>query len=197
MEQYVLTPEILQLPRHNYKVYSTINGGGDKLPSEIKELPKGEDEVIMDDKDYHLEIRNIGDDIFYFLFDESALEQFEQFEQSLNVPVALIVPAICLIALWMGFLFPKSIISPLTKLSNQVAKLNYPGDAEIGSGDKPLDEPGTLEITFSAYQKRIAKFLSREQQFSSDVSHELRTPLMGIQSAAENLLNERPDNNRY
>jgi signal transduction histidine kinase len=141
------------------------------------------DEVVLDGHEYHLDIREVGGTTFYFMFDET---EFEAFDQLLNVFVPALILLICAVAATLGLLLAHRISRPVTALVNKVNQMEMsPAAAPAQATGK--DEIEVLSQAIDSFQARVAELLTREREFSTDVSHELRTPLMGIQAAAENL----------
>lgn len=185
IRQYGADPNTAVLPRDNFQAFVTLHDEQGALPVYLRDLDEDEDEVVLDGREYHLDVRREGDTTFYFLFDETAFEAFDQL-LSVFVPVAIFL--ICAISLALGFVFSNRIIRPVTALARRVNQFEGVSDAPAGPASKSDDEIEVLAQAIDGFQKRVSELLSREREFSSDVSHELRTPLMGIQAAADNLL---------
>lgn len=144
------------------------------------------DEVIRDGHEYHFDVRTVDGTTYYFLFDET---EFEAFDQLLNVFIPALIGIICAIAVALGWLQAARITRPLGELAARVDRMEaVPGQPEAAG--KGADEIALLDRAIESYAARVAELVAREREFSTDVSHELRTPLMGIQAAAENL--QRP-----
>ena len=183
MAIYEKDPSLVELPRENFLVYVAPDGDTTQLPSHIGALAVDEDDLLFDGCEYHVQIEERGATRFYFLFDESA---FESFEEILLFSIILIVFGVIVTAGWLSASLANHIIQPLTDLSNQVAKLDDSNTSvQLNADAPPGDEISTLATAINRYHHRISELLHREREFSSDVSHELRTPLMGIQGAAE------------
>ncbi len=183
MAIYEKDPSLVELPRENFLVYVAPDGDTTQLPSHIGALAVDEDDLLFDGREYHVQIEERGATRFYFLFDESA---FESFEEILLFSIILIVFGVIVTAGWLSASLANHIIQPLTDLSNQVAKLDDSNTSvQLNADAPPGDEISTLATAINRYHHRISELLHREREFSSDVSHELRTPLMGIQGAAE------------
>ena len=141
------------------------------------------DEVILDGHEYHLDIRAVGGTTFYFMFDET---EFEAFDQLLNVFAPALILLICTVAATLGLLQANRISRPVTALVNKVNRMEMaPAAAPAQATGK--DEIEVLSQAIDSFQARVAELLAREREFNVDLSHELRTPMMGIQAAAENL----------
>lgn len=193
MEQYALHPDIINLPRRNFSVYTYTRENRQTLPAYLRDLTSDDDEVTVGDRAFHVITRHADDETFYFLFDDSS---FEKFENSLIASVVVIAITLCLTAALLGLSIAKLIIGPVTDLAVRVGKLEEPGSEVHTDKSGSFNEIEVLESAFNSYQRRIAKFLKREQEFSSDASHELRTPLMAVRSAAENLRHEKTSDPR-
>ena len=174
---------LVDLPRDNFLVYVAPDGITEHLPDHISALAVDEDDLLFDGREYHVQIEQRGSTLFYFLFDESA---FESFEEVLLFSIILIVTGVIASAGWLSVGLANRIIQPLTDLSTQVARLDDSNSSVRLDADAPSgDEISTLAAAINRYHHRVSELLHREREFSSDVSHELRTPLMGIQGAAE------------
>jgi signal transduction histidine kinase len=141
------------------------------------------DEVIRDGHEFHLDIRTVAGTRFFFLFDET---EFEAFDQLLNVFVPALILLICAVAAAIGWVQAVRISRPVSALADKVNRLET-APAAASALDRGNDEIEILAQAIDGYSARVAELLAREREFSTDVSHELRTPLMGIQAAAENL----------
>ncbi len=191
LAQYAIEPKVAQLPRHNFVVYIAPKGDESRLPEYLRGLAPDTDDLYLDGLEHDLQIRQHSGDTFFFIFDESAAEEFEFF---LLFAIGGIAGLILITALWLSFLLGNRVIKPLSDLSRQVSRLGAGGVSEVklrfDAG--PKDEISVLASTINSYHQRISQLLRREQEFSTDVSHELRTPLMGIQGAAEMLHKNAP-----
>ncbi|MBI1733290.1 MAG: HAMP domain-containing histidine kinase [Gammaproteobacteria bacterium] len=213
VSQYQIDPNVAKLPHESFEVYVAPGGDESGLPEYLKgradnyddenedseesdaaddeEDEEGgagygeeeNDEVIRDGHEYHLDIRTVAGTTYYFLFDET---EFEAFDQLLNVFVPALILLICAVAAAIGWLQAIRISRPVTALAEKVNRLEtapaVPAAQALGT-----DEIEVLAQAIDGYAARVTELLTREREFSTDVSHELRTPLMGIQAAAENL----------
>ncbi len=184
MNQYAAMPDIALVPRENFQVFISKNTDNSGLPSFLLDLPEDFDDIELDGKLLDLEIRQRDETTFYFVIEETALDNFEQ---TLIISVLIIIFVICLTSILLGAAFSNQIIKPVTKLADKVNSLERSG----ATGTKPdlqsSDEIEILTEAIDSFQLRVNELLSREREFSTDASHELRSPLMGIQAAAENL----------
>ena len=187
---YEKDPSAIDLPRENFLVYAARIGDTAHLPDHISALGPDEDDLVFGGREYHVQVEDRGNMRFYFLFDESA---FESFEEVLLFSIVVIVIAVIVSAAWLSIGLANRIIQPLTDLSRQVARLDDSNASiQLEADAPPDDEIAVLATAINGYHQRISELLNREREFSSDVSHELRTPLMGIQGAAE-LIHKRSE----
>jgi signal transduction histidine kinase len=85
----------------------------------------------------------------------------------------------------LGIMTAQRVISPVVSLANQVAKVgpnNLATEFHVAYAD---DEVGVLARTLADANRRLADFVHRERQFTSNASHELRTPVTVVKGAAE------------
>ncbi len=184
MTLYASDPALARAPHENFLVYVAEDGSRADLPPHVAALGPEADDLELDGREYHVETRQRGASIYYFLFDESA---FETFENALLATVGLLFAGTVLLAGWLSMGIADRVIRPLSRLSAQVSALDENGGGRIdpGPGADGDDEIGVLARAIARYHQRISALLAREREFSADVSHELRTPLMGVQGAAE------------
>jgi signal transduction histidine kinase len=182
--QYRVDPGVLALPRENFQVFAVRQGAADSLPSYLLDLGPEGDEVIRDGREFHVDVRQDGDTTFYFLFDETTYEEFDELAGAI---VPGMIAVICAVAVALGFALSNRIVRPLSRLAHRVNHFDPPVLAAEEQASAGGDEIQVLAHAVDGFQNRVQELLTREREFSSDVSHELRTPLMGIQAAAENL----------
>ncbi len=212
VSQYQQDPNVVNLPHHSFDIFVAPGGDTSALPaylhgktgkddeedaddegdadddngdvSDDEDDAAGDgDEVITGGHEYHLDVREVNGNIFYFMFDET---EFEAFDQLLNVFVPALILLICAVAAGLGWLQANRISGPVVALVNKVNQMEVaPSAAPAQSQSR--DEIEVLSQAIEGFHARVAELLTREREFSTDVSHELRTPLMGIQAAAENL----------
>lgn len=185
IHQYASDPDVIALPRENFEVYVAKNGDESGLPAYLRDLPEDADEVVRDGRELDLHVEEDGDTTFYFLFDQTT---FDAFDQLLSVFVPIFILLVCAIAVALGLGFSNRVFNPVAKLAERVNALESPAGAQAGAEARSSDEIEILAQAIEAFQVRVAELLAREREFSSDLSHELRTPLMGIQAAADNLV---------
>ncbi len=160
------------------------------VPELIRNLPPGAHELNYEGQTFHVLIAASRRGIVYLI--EEATE-FEQREVAIQIALGAAVVAAILIALWLGAWLSGKVISPVTALARQVARLRpgQPHPARVAA-QYADDEVGQLANTFDTYLQQMEQFIRREQEFTADASHELRTPLTVINGACELLL-ENPE----
>lgn len=119
---------------------------------------------------------------YYVLYDETDFENREAF---LLITLSLSILLAILFSLWFGFWISKKIISPITRLANQVGELQASHLNIELSDEYADDEVKQLAQAFDDFMKKLHLFVERERSFTADASHELRTPLAIIQGAVE------------
>ncbi len=193
MDQYAVAPEIARIPVASYEVFIANNNDKSGFPEYLRNLPPGEDDVLFKGKALSIETRVRGDTTFYFVIEETLVENFEK---SLILSLIIITAGICFISVLLGLVFSNHIIKPVTKLANNVNSMKMTGTLTEQPAFDGKDEIEVLSYAIESFQLRVNELLGRERNFSSDVSHELRTPLMGIQAAAENIQLNKDNSSR-
>lgn len=160
------------------------------VPDLIRNLPLGSHELSYEGETFHVLIGASNQGTVYVVEEAT---QFEQREIAIQIALVATVVGAILIALWLGAWLSGKVISPVTALARQVARLKpgqpHPSRVAAQYAD---DEVGQLAGIFDAYLQQMEQFIRREQEFTADASHELRTPLTVINGASELLL-ENPD----
>jgi len=192
MVAYEHDPSVIDLARRNFIVFIAEGSDTAALPEYLHHLSADTDEVILDGKEFELLTRTSGTKTFYFMFDES---EFEEFENALLMAMVAIIFIVIASAAWAGALVADRIIQPLTDLSRQVREMGLGGgnSIKLDADADPDDEITNLAQAINGYHTRISELLQRENEFSADVSHELRTPIMAVQGATEILANRLAD----
>lgn len=184
LAQYDVAPQIIDIPRKNFKVYLDPVGDRKSLPVEFRNLELDAGEIVLGGKGYYLVRAERGVSDFYFFFDESHVEAVEVllFVVMITVDVILI-----LLGLLVSIAIANRIVNPLEELVHQIDVMEDEGGETIHLSESKYypTEIVILTNTLEHFRRRIISMLSREQEFSSNVSHELRTPLMGIRGAVE------------
>ena len=92
-----------------------------------------------------------------------------------------------LIAVFLGFLFEKSITKPIRLLSNHMRNYSVREESK-GITLHTKDEIGELANSFNTLSRKLKQYDANQKQFFQNASHELKTPLMAIQGNAEGIL---------
>lgn len=165
-------------------------------PDWLKGLHSGFHEVFRDGQAFHALVYKQGNEKFLFLRDQTDLEKREQ-------ALYLIVFAGFLLSVFiawiLGYFLARRIMSPVSRLAQQVRDREQQAAAVPLVADYAEDEVGQLAAAFDDALARVHGTLERERFFTSDVSHELRTPLTVVSTACELLqvsaqLNEKQQN---
>jgi len=94
------------------------------------------------------------------------------------------VIAVLVLAIIIGLQMARTVIAPLTRLSNSVDLLQA-DEFEIPKQAYYRDEVGHLARRINSFLLRMKAFVEREKRFSRDASHELRTPVASSQAALD------------
>ncbi|WP_420472755.1 sensor histidine kinase [Noviherbaspirillum sp. ST9] len=155
-----------------------------ELPEQYATLPAGIHEWYKGEIEYHVGIRDSGNERLFLMYDASEHEtRLEQLEWQLIIGIAVL----SLASLWLGYWLAGRVLHQLENITqrlkrNDESALNEPGlDREVALLADALDR----------YRQRNRELLEREREFTANVSHELRTPLTRIRTSAE-LLAEDP-----
>ncbi|MCC7412339.1 MAG: HAMP domain-containing histidine kinase [Gammaproteobacteria bacterium] len=187
LAQYEQDPGTIERPRPGLLIHAVRSGDVRALPASLAALAPGDDEILIDGREHHVERVSHGDSTLYFLFDES---EFEAFEQLLLISLLIVSACVVAVAAWIGVVGGRRLTEPLFRLTEQVRALDAAGTVAIDLSAQTRDEVSVLTRAINSFQQRAGELLRREREFSADVSHELRTPLMSVQGAAE-LLRKR------
>lgn len=103
----------------------------------------------------------------------------------------IILPAVLIICLLIGYLQAKRALSPVSTITSKVKDIiEHKGPRlQIALGEGK-DEIYEMASTFDTLLSNLHDVIHREKQFTSDVSHELRTPISVILAQCELLLEE-------
>jgi signal transduction histidine kinase len=160
------------------------------IPQSLRHLKPGIHDVVTDQRELRVFVRNDGSDRF-MLVDE--ISDFERTELIIFASLGAGFVASLLLAMLLGWTTAKHIVAPVSELADAVA--NKDTQAILPALDAQ-DEIGVLARAFAHRTDELQQFLMRERLFSGDVSHELRTPLTIMLGAAEVLkvqLTGRPE----
>lgn len=169
--------------------YFVVRGKSDlaRVPAGLRELPIGHHEVMVNNEEQHVAVREVDGTRFIVAYDAGPHEIREQrFRELLYFSLL----AVTVISATLGYWIAGLITRQISELSSRVASM------DPGALRAPLREPGqspevaTLASAFDQYQSRIRALIEREQEFTGNASHELRTPLTAIRTSCELLESE-------
>ncbi len=170
--------------------------GTEKMPSSFKEMIKGFTpgiyEINTDEKEFHVAIANMHNQAerLHLFLDVSQLEFTEKRKFTIGFVLIAGVLLITTLALWIGWVTSRGVISPVIKLST-IVETSDPNKlhANFSKGFYD-DEVGVLAKGFENAMGRLETLIAREHRFCRYVSHELRTPVTIIKGAVA-LLNRQ------
>ena len=148
----------------------------------LNSMKPGLHEIDFKKHTYTISINEKNGQRYYILYDETDFDARETF---LIITLSLSIALAILFALWFGYWISGKIISPITRLSNQVSELQARQLNIILSDEYADDEVKLLAKAFDDFIHKLHLFVERERSFTADASHELRTPLAIIQGAVE------------
>ena len=127
--RYAKTPNAADLSRDDLAVYVAPSGDRTSLPAYLRDLPRALDEVVVNDIEYDVIVRQRGAQTFYFMLDERAQENYER----QVLAVALVTLALVLgVSYWLCTTFIRAIVTPVTRLTHQIMELEQTGSGQIG-----------------------------------------------------------------
>ena len=158
-------------------------------PEVYRNLQPGLHAIGWVEQEEHILVKSVDGVRHVLVFQDERIEFLEE-----TVAWTLIVSVFVAIymAVWIGFMMSRRVISPVTALAAEVRGLAYDVNDADALRKYAEDEVGDLAKAFRDYRQRLQEFVSREQAFTGSVSHELRTPLTVIGNNVDVLL-ERPD----
>lgn len=90
-----------------------------------------------------------------------------------------------LIALLLGLLVARAVISPLDDVTQSIEELAKTTDVSRRLEEGGKDELGRLRVAFNSLLSSLERSQSQQQQLVLDASHELRTPLTSLRTNTE------------
>lgn len=187
IRSYTLDPKAEPPSSTHMQGYVVTENTRHTLPTELQQLPEGLSHIALDGSGYYVEIKQHNGARFLILYaDEIVKAKEKQYFGFLALGIGLMTLISSVIGLWLA----GRVISPVTRLAEQVSAMGTDFTPLITEEDLPNDEVGELSRAIDSYHKRLAQFNERERAFTSNVSHELRTPLAVIEGAAEVMLSE-------
>ncbi len=112
---------------------------------------------------------------------------YQNFQRSFNESLLISVAAASLVALVVSFIFSRSILGPvsvMTNASQRIAEGHYDERVPL----KGNDELNQLAGSFNQMAEQLEQVETMRRRLIGDVAHELRTPLTAIKGAAEALM---------
>jgi signal transduction histidine kinase len=144
-------------------------------------------EIFVQGHERHVAVRDEPEGRFVMVYD---VEHHEERARDFAVLLLLGVGVAVLAAAALGYWAAGWLVRPVRALAQRVEQL---GPRLPGAPLAPQyadEEVKHLARAFDGYQRRIAEFIAREQEFTGNVSHELRTPLTAIRTSCELLLSD-------
>ena len=160
------------------------------IPEHFRDLPDGYSEYTGKE-DLHIFVKEIGNKRYVLTRNQ---DEFETWERKLFLKGLILLSAIGLVSLVLGFWIVKHSFRPMDRLLNETRRLNQElKEGRLGSGSFSgaweKNEIGELAESFQLTTTRLHHLLMSERQFASEVSHELRTPLTVMSTSIELLGN--------
>ncbi|MCL2021672.1 MAG: HAMP domain-containing histidine kinase [Betaproteobacteria bacterium] len=157
------------------------------IPLAFRNARQGFSEMKDEGRDYWVYTRHDRESGKLYLIVQDQ-HDFEVREQILGVILWVSLLATILGAFILGRLMARRVMSPVTRLSQQVRDFSISRPIMPLAKDYADDEVGQLARAFDEAFARLGFAIEKERLFTSDVSHELRTPLMVIATSCELLL---------
>ena len=152
------------------------------VPMHLRALDLGNHEILRDDKEFHVHVRDDGDTRFWLVYDATRHEaRIKKFALYLLLAVLSAAAVVTLTAYWLSGL----LVHHVSNLARRVAELDPGADAPRLANSQQDEEVATLARAFDRFHERVTEMVEREKQFTSNVSHELRTPLTTIKTSCE------------
>lgn len=160
------------------------------FPPWLSSWPAGQYQSFdTDEKEYYVGREDVGDARLFLILD---IENVERLESRLIWMAVVAITLAWAGAIAAGILLARAILRPISRLAENVARLD-PGDTTVRVGNDHGDpEVGRIAAAIDTYLQRLDEFVTRERAFTDEASHELRTPLAVVRSAVH-LLREEPN----
>lgn len=124
-------------------------------------------------------------DNFYYIVDVSDFINYDSHsEMKLKEMFLEMLAIIIVIALVIGFMLAKTVISPLSRLARNVDNIDY-NKKRLCHRSYFNDEIALLAGKIDSFVDKTNAFIEREKAFTRDASHELRTPVASSRAAIE------------
>lgn len=103
----------------------------------------------------------------------------------LGFTLLLVAATGVLIAILLGLLVARAVISPLDDVTQSIEELARTTDVSQRLKDGGKDELGRLRTAFNSLLSSLERSQNQQQQLVLDASHELRTPLTSLRTNTE------------
>ncbi|MDQ3195424.1 MAG: ATP-binding protein [Pseudomonadota bacterium] len=158
------------------------------LPAYLQNLAIGHQEIFVDGKEFHVEVRKQDDAEFYLLYDASRHEQrIANFRTFLLLGMASMAAVTVGLGFWLSGLLVRQVADLAQRVAGRTPGIQYPPLASNYHDEEVV----SVAQSFDEYDQRMRQLLQREKEFTANLSHELRTPLTAIVTSCE-LLGEDP-----
>lgn len=159
------------------------------LPEVLVRLPAGvHDDVVIDDREYAVSIRDAGDRRLVVAMDITRLEDAER--ETFTVLVAALTAFALALVVSLWFIAGRA-IAPITDLVRRLDRLEPAARRRLESPYREREIVAIAKAT-NGFLARLDAFIERERQFADAASHELRTPIAVIAGATD-VLEARSD----
>lgn len=183
LKSYRANPALL--PPFDVRMNGYVSGadrGSIVLPEAVRTLPFGTHEIIIDDREIHVEIAPLGTARLYRVYNFNIYEK--HFKEVINALMGG-TGIFALLTIWLSFGLSGLLVRQVAGLARQVKTLRLGESAAILPGKYDETELVGLVEAFNDYNLRMADMMAREKEFTGNVSHELRTPLTAIRTSCE------------
>lgn len=173
---------LLEFKSRNTSVYIVPPDSTMDAPQHLRTLSIGNHDVEVENRSYRVLVDQDGNSRYFIEFDTTDINAREaQFVRA----VWLIGAVTLLVAFGLASYLARRVSAPITRLANDVMKLEEEPAVNIDMTRFEDDEIGMLAEQIRRYHDQLTELLLREREFASNVSHELRTPVTNISLAAE------------
>ena len=150
------------------------------LPESIRRLPVGNHEIYIDDKEFHVAVREDAMATFILVYDVADHESRLRGLHLITLTAAVFFALLVLLA---TYALAGRVVLRLERLAVRVGNDSSGSLVESGMERELL----AIARAVDGYRLRHESLLARERGFAANLSHELRTPLTAIRTDAEML----------
>lgn len=188
ISRYTIDPDTPPPLSSHIQGYVITGEMPDTFPAELQQLPSGLSHIMIEGSGYYVELKEQNTTRFLILYADEMIKYREaQYFEFLALGIGLMTLLSSVLGLWLA----GRVISPVTRLAQQVSEMELDFSPLPIKKELPPDEVGELARAIDGYHQRLADFNERERAFTSHVSHELRTPLAVIEGASEVILSKK------